>query len=157
MYFCWLNDQQATHQMFILESEKRFYCTFVWFVDWSRLMSLSAQCPKVRFQCSTVIMSHLPFYLFLFFQLPKFLLWWFEILLSYDHNKMRNVTHDTVHEECVCVCACTWVCMCVSLCFGFIVILGLWLIAAIISMLYEHRRRCTRWLKTRFATCFFFS
>lgn len=104
MYFCWLNDQQATHQMFILESEKRFYCTFVWFVDWSRLMSLSAQCPKVRFQCSTVIMSHLPFYLFLFFQLPKFLLWWFEILLSYDHNKMRNVTHDTVHEECVCVC-----------------------------------------------------
>lgn len=63
------------------------------------------------------------------------------------HNRMRNVTGDAVHEVCPRVHACV--------CFGLIVILGLWLIAAIISLLYEHKSRCTQRLKTRFETFFF--
>lgn len=76
---------------------------------------------------------------FLFLICPKFCC--DGVMLCY-HNRMRNVTGDTVHEVCLRVHACVY--------FGLIVILGQWLIAAIISLLYEHKSRCTRRLKTRF-------
>lgn len=71
------------------------------------------------------------------------------MLLLYNHDRMRNVTH-TVHYRvdvffCACVCVCCLNIRPLRVCLLiFIAILGLWSIAVIISTIYEHKSRCTQ-------------
>lgn len=61
---------------------------------------------------------------------PCFILivWYGNILLLNNHNRMRNVTRNVFVCELSIQCVCMYV-------FSLITVLGLWLIAAIISML----------------------